>query len=1161
MTLWTDRVAAAAPVAEARERLRSTGRLDLSGPAGTARLLLPLLLADAPLLVVVPSDREVETATDDLRSLAAEAGLEGDVLPFPSPGPLPYRGLPRHPDSALKRATALHAAHRGRLRAVVASPAGLLRPTLQRDLFETRVFTLAEGEELIPEMLLEALDEGGYRREDPVTAAGQMARRGGVLDLYPPERDTPVRVEFFGDTIESLRAFDPDTQRTVGALRQVEVTPLSDVFAPRSVLSRLRERLPARFGEAAARSLVEKIERGLLAGDEAADLLGLAPEALVPAWENFRGFTLAVLDPEGVIQAALDLHDRAREERARREGALVLEPQELLLPQDALLSRLEQAPVIQVRDVDTEQQGLHLATRPARKYAGDLQSLVADLRTAPGHSVLLLGSPGRADRLRDVLREDGLAVDGAAQRPVVDERGGASPRRAEDGASSIEIRVGALTAGFELPEVPIRVLADGDVFPEEVHLHPRGRRRGARSFLSDFRDLKVGDLVVHEDHGIGRFVGLETLEIAGLSREFMVLGYQGGDKLKVPVEAFDRVQKYASAEGARPLIDRLGSGNWDKVKKRVKKAMRDMAAELLRLYAERKARPGHAFHGESPWQHEFEEAFAYEETPDQAAAIADVAADMAADSPMDRLVCGDVGYGKTEVAMRAAMRAVLDEKQVAVLAPTTVLAFQHWKTFRTRFAPFPVRVEMVSRFRSPKDIKQVLAATAAGQVDILIGTHRLLSKDVAFRDLGLLVIDEEQRFGVESKEKLKRLRTTVDALTLSATPIPRTLQMGLAGIRDMSVIETPPRDRLAIHTSIVKFSTDVIASAVRQELARDGQVYVVHNRVESIYSLAGLVQKLIPEARVVVGHGQLPEGELEKSMLAFVEGRADVLVATTIIENGLDIPRANTLIVNRADRFGLAQLYQLRGRVGRADRQAFAYLLVPPDTVLSEIARKRLAAIREFSELGAGFRIAALDLELRGAGNLLGGQQSGHIEAVGLDLYLKLLDQAVLELKASPGAAAIDRPRATLNLKVDLRIPETYVPEVHQRMALYKRVSEAADAAAVDRLREEVRDRYGPPSGEVIRLFEFASLRLRAEALGLTQIDLAGGALHLRFGEAGGLAPEALVARVQAVPGASLSPQGVLRVPFPAGDDALEALPELLALLEEDARGAASPVL
>ncbi len=525
---------------------------------------------------------------------------------------------------------------------------------------------------------------------------------------------------------------------------------------------------------------------------------------------------------------------------------------------------------------------------------------------------------------------------------------------------------------------------------------------------------------MHEEHGIGRFLGLETIELAGGTREFMVLGYKGGDKLKVPIEAFDRIQKHTSTEGARPQIDRLGSGSWERVKKRVKKAMRDMAQELLRLYAERKARPGHAFSGESPWQSEFEEAFEYEETPDQAQAISEVAADMAAPQPMDRLVCGDVGYGKTEVAMRAAMRCVLDGQQVALLAPTTVLAFQHWKTFRKRFAPFPVTVEMVSRFRRPREIKAVLGRVAAGSVDVLIGTHRLLSKDVVFRELGLLVVDEEQRFGVAAKERLKHLKTSVDSLTLSATPIPRTLQMGLSGIRDMSVIETPPKDRLAIQTSIVKFSTDVIAAAIRQELAREGQVFFVHNRVESIYSVANLVQRLVPEARVAVAHGQMPEARLERVMLGFVEGRADVLIATTIVENGLDIPRANTMLINRADRYGLAQLYQLRGRVGRADRRAYAYLLVPPGTVLSEIARKRLAAIREFSDLGAGFRIAALDLELRGAGNLLGGQQSGHIQAVGLDLYVKLLEQTVLELK---GESPRETPRAVLHLGLEMRIP------------------------------------------------------------------------------------------------------------------------------------------
>jgi transcription-repair coupling factor (superfamily II helicase) len=777
------------------------------------------------------------------------------------------------------------------------------------------------------------------------------------------------------------------------------------------------------------------------------------------------------------------------------------------VPASALEQRIRLPPAIHVREVDLDARGLHVPCRPPRRYAGDLRALAGDLRSAEGAAVLFLGTPGRAERLKDVLREDGLSV-GEGTR--------------------IEVRLGVLGTGFELPDVPLRVLADGDIFPEEVHLHRR-RGGGARSFLSDFRDLKIGDLVVHQDHGIGRFEGLETIEVGGLRREFMVLVYQGGDKLKVPVESFDRVQKYASAEGARPVVDKLGSGSWEKTKRRVKKAMRDMAAELLKLYAERKSRPGHAFTGESPWQREFEESFEYDETPDQAAAIADVMQDMSDDAPMDRLICGDVGYGKTEVAMRGAMRAVLDAKQVAVLAPTTILAFQHWKTFRKRFAPFPVRVEMVSRFRSAKEIKAVLKDTAEGKVDVLIGTHRLLSKDVGFRDLGLLVIDEEQRFGVAAKEKLKHMRTIVDCLTLSATPIPRTLQMGLAGIRDMSVIETPPKDRLAIQTSIVKFSTDVIATAIRQELARDGQVYFVHNRVESIYSLAHMVQKLVPEARVAVAHGQMPEAELEKAMLAFVEGRADVLVATTIIENGLDIPRANTMIINRADRYGLAQLYQLRGRVGRSERRASAYLMVPPDTVLSEIARKRLAAMREFSELGAGFRVAASTSSCAGRATCSEASRAGTSKRWASISTSSSSSRTILELK---GQAPRESPRTVLNLRVDLRIPEEYVPEVHQRMSLYKRVSQVRDGAEVAKLAEELRDRYGPFPPEVEGLLGYAALRMRAEALAVVQVDLGTSALHLRLAPETPLGGATLAAAVRAWPGATLSPAGVLRAPL-----------------------------
>ncbi len=1107
--------------AEAGRRLASSGRVALAGLVGPARGLVPLLLAEPPLLVVVPRERDVEEMAQDLRTLAGEAGLEGPVLALPAPGPPPFRGLPRHADASARRAAALLQARSAR--ALVASPASLLRPSLAKHLLETRVVSLRVGDEMTPEILLEALDEGGYVREDPVTAPGQVARRGGILDVFPSDRAEPVRVEFFGDTVESLRRFDPDTQRATGPVEALVTLPLADVFATRSVLAALPDLLTGRFaGRRELAPFLESLERGL-SPEGLADLVALVPGATVPPWAHLPPGPVAVIEPEAVREEAEGFWSRAIEDHQRRAEGLVPSPEEALVPLEALAGRLVASPLLEVREVDTGGGAIHVACRPAPIYAGDVRRLAEDLRRTTLTTVVLLGNTGRADRLADVLREEGLAV-GEGGRVLT--------------------RVGALSRGFELPDVGLSILADGDVFPEEVHLHARGRRRGLRSFLSDFRDLKTGDLVVHEEHGIGRFLGLETLEVAGHPREFMVLGYQAGDKLKVPVESFDRIQKYASAEGARPLVDRLGSGTWEKTKTRVRKAMRDMAQELLRLYAERKARPGHAFAGESPWQREFEEAFEYEETPDQAQAIVDVAADMASPSPMDRLVCGDVGYGKTEVAMRASMRAVLDGKQVAVLAPTTVLAFQHWKTFRKRFAPFPVTIEMVSRFRTPREIKAVLARVAAGGVDVLVGTHRLLSKDVVFRDLGLVVVDEEQRFGVAAKEKLKHLKTTVDCLTLSATPIPRTLQMGLSGIRDMSVIETPPRDRLAIQTGIVNFSTDVIAAAIRQELGREGQVFFVHNRVESIYSLAALVQRLVPEARVVVAHGQMPEAELERVMLAFVEGRADVLVATTIVENGLDIPRANTLLVNRADRYGLAQLYQLRGRVGRSDRRAFAYLLVPPDTVLSEIARKRLAAIREFSDLGAGFRIAALDLELRGAGNLLGGQQSGHIQAVGLDLYVKLLEQAILELRGEPPREA---PRAALHLGVEMRIPPAYVPETHQRLSIYKRVSQARKEDEIDRLRAELRDRYGPPPPEVEGLLRYAGLRVRAEALAVTQVDATARELAVRFDARTPLPADGLVRVARERPGATLRPDGLR---WPTGGEApMDALEGLLGRL------------
>ena len=620
-------------------------------------------------------------------------------------------------------------------------------------------------------------------------------------------------------------------------------------------------------------------------------------------------------------------------------------------------------------------------------------------------------------------------------------------------------------------------------------------------------------------------MSLKRIEVGFETQEFMELHYAGEDKLFVPVERLDLVQKYSGA--ARPSLDKLGGTTWEKAKTRVKKAMRDMAEELLKLYAARKAIQGHAFSPDSHWQQEFEDAFEWELTPDQQTAIADIKGDMETSVTMDRLLCGDVGYGKTEVAMRAAFKAVMDGKQVAFLAPTTVLAFQHLKTLRDRFAAFPVRIDMVSRFRSKAEQKQIVDDLQAGKIEIIVGTHRLLSKDVQFRDLGLLVVDEEQRFGVAHKERIKQIRKRVDVLTMTATPIPRTLNMSLAGIRDMSIIETPPKDRLSIQTNVVKFDQPVITRAIRTEIERGGQIYFVHNRVESIYSLGNLLTRLVPEARIAVAHGQMGEEELERVMVDFVAHKYDVLLATTIIENGLDISNANTIIVNRADRYGLSQLYQLRGRVGRSDRRAYAYLLIPPEDSLSPVAKKRLAAIREFSDLGSGFRVAALDLEIRGAGNLLGGEQSGHIEAVGFDMYMKLLEQTIKELK---GEEIEDEIRANVNLRVDLRVDESYIPDMNQRLTVYRRMAAVRTAPELDKLMDEVRDRYGAPPVSVLNLAEYASIRLLADRLRVESVDREGQLVVLKFRPDAKLDPTWLFKVVQSRGDVALHPPATLKL-------------------------------
>jgi transcription-repair coupling factor (superfamily II helicase) len=728
---------------------------------------------------------------------------------------------------------------------------------------------------------------------------------------------------------------------------------------------------------------------------------------------------------------------------------------------------------------------------------------------------------GSADRLAEILRDYGL-------HPAVSLRPEPLRQAIPAKPTGLFVVVAGLRAGFELPEAGLVVFSEKEIFGEQ----PRGverRARGRAAFVSDFRDLRAGDLVVHVDHGVARYRGLGRPSGGSLNRDFMVLEFAGGDRLFVPVDRLDLVQKYTGVGGRRPPLDRLGGPSWERVKARVRRSVEALARELLDLYARRKAAPGHAFSPDTAWQRELEASFPYELTPDQARALEEIKKDMESPHPMDRLLVGDVGFGKTEIAVRAAFKCVMDGYQAAVLAPTTVLAYQHLETFRERLAPFPVRVEMLSRFVSEPEARRVLAGVASGEVDIVIGTHRLLSKDVRFRRLGLLIVDEEQRFGVADKEKLKKLCLGVDVLAMTATPIPRTLQMSLAGVRDLSVIETAPKGRTAIRTYLVPFRKSVVAQAIRQELRRQGQVFVVHNRVETLPALARALQEIVPEARLIVAHGQMGERQLEQAMLRFYRYEADVIVTTTIVENGLDIPRANTILVHRADRFGLAQLYQLRGRVGRSEQPAYAYFIVPGRESLSEEARRRLRALKEFSELGSGFRLAAADLEIRGAGEFLGTRQHGHIASLGFDLYCQMLERAVAELRGEP---VPERPPVSLHLGVDIKIPESYMPDMGDRLALYKRLASATEEAEVDRLQAETEDRYGhlPPAGR--NLFDLARLRLVAESAGVRSVDVADARLEIRFHAPPPVEPRRVVELLDRERG-RLTPSGMMVLPAP----------------------------
>ena len=1170
--------------------------------------------------VVVPAQRDLESWERDLSfwycALRGVSDCEDAVAVLPSSESDPYAGGSPHAETLEKRALALwrlarrrksgpgvlptriHTQDAGATDFLLLTSRALARRTLAPAEILAAGAMLRRDDDYSPEELVDKLIAGGFVREDPVVAIGEFSMRGGILDVWPPGRSAPVRIEFFGDTVESIREFDPETQLSNTQLAEIEIAPMRELAVRaadfREWTARARERW---HDERFARSLRDRTmfaeEGESFPGWEW--LISINSENSASVFDYFKDAVLVIDEPIAAETFLANAFQTLEERYAETDAAddIGLAPHELYLNAKELRARIDALPRVEMRalgrtaaKIDQEialdaeapkvsvgkeraqrrplflfptsrldavlvpgkQDGdltgdVEWKSQSVMRYHGRLPDLAQDVinrrANTQATTVFVMPSGGVAERVSEILREYEVNV-----------RLNANVAKT-DGAGSADavVTAGKLSGGFELPSARLVVHVESDLFDEAAEpalerrttaiRREKKRRARAAAFLSDFRDLKVGDYVVHIDHGIARFGGLVTLDLGPRPTsdklrfveqqrgEFMLLYYAEEAKLYVPVERLDLVQRYSSAEGHQPTLDRLGGIGWQKTKAKAKRAMRDMADELLRLYAERKLVQGHAFPQDAPWQREFEEGFEYTLTPDQETAIEDVKHDMETPTPMDRLLCGDVGYGKTEVAMRAAFKAVLDGKQAAVLTPTTVLAYQHFDTFRQRFAPFPVKVELLSRFRSTKEQKEVVKRVETGEVDVVIGTHRMLSRDVSFRDLGLVVVDEEQRFGVAHKERLKQLKKRVDVLTLSATPIPRTLNMSLSGLRDMSLIETPPSDRLAIQTQVAQSSDAVIKSGIELELSRGGQVFFIHNRVESIDTIAALVKRLVPQARMAVGHGQMNEKEMERVMLDFIAYKYDVLVATTIIENGIDIPRANTIIINRADNYGLSQLYQLRGRVGRSNRRAYAYLLIPAEQELSPIARRRLAAIREFSDLGAGFRIAALDLELRGAGNLLGGEQSGHMDALGFDLYTQMLERTVAELR---GEQVEDETTVSINLAVDVAIPENYIADMGQRLRTYKRVSSARDEEALAAIRTETEDRYGRVPEPVEDLFSYARLRQTAETVGVLSIDRTREGMAIKLAEKARVAPEKLLELISAREGASFAPSGVLRL-------------------------------
>lgn len=1067
--------------------------------AGVVESAQPQLVAqmsnEHAAVVVLYSDMEAKAFERDLQFFAENVYL------FPSKEYIFYSMDSAGHAAEYERLSALNALAERKNPLVVTSLEAILQYTLPKDIFKQNILRIKLGNIIEPAELVEKLTDMGYRRESLVEGKGQFSVRGGIVDIYTPDSDNPVRIEFFDNEIDSLREFDIISQRSVGNITETVIFPCSEIILDQEK----RKEISANLKKEAKR--LETLGRDEAAARTENDAELFACGEIFPHADKYIS---AIYDKITTVTDYLPedgfvflIEPKRLSERAKsiewEQGELIsdlterdiitLKNMQYWYDYRAFLRDVSKRHTVCINvlnhfdgDIKYESE-FNFVTKTTVSFHGKTEYLIHDLKDwhENGYTVIILsGNRTRGENLAGYITDKGFAAE-YYEKPKDIKKG------------SIILTSGSISKGFEYPDIKLVIVPDNDIFDNNARKRKKEKKA---DIIKSYNDLNIGDYVVHREHGIAKYLGIHRVTVNKITKDYLKLQYQGTDTLYVPVDQLDRLYKYVGGSEDNIKLNKLGGTDWSKTKTGVKKAAKDIAKQLISLYSQREKAKGYAFSEDTPWQKDFEDTFMYQETDDQLQSIEEVKKDMESEKPMDRLLCGDVGYGKTEVALRAAFKAATDSKQVAYLCPTTVLAMQHYNTFRTRMENFPVRIEMLSRFKTPAQQAKILKKVESGEVDILIGTHRILQKDVHFKDLGLLIIDEEQRFGVSDKERLKELKKNIDSLSMTATPIPRTLHMSMINVRDMSILETPPENRYPVQTFVTEQNRTVLADAMKKELARGGQVFYLFNRVHGIYQTAEWIQKLIPEARIAVGHGRMSKEELEDVMYDMINGETDILVCTTIIETGLDIPNANTIIIENADKMGLAQLYQLRGRVGRSNRTAYAYLTYRRDEILSDVAQKRLSAIREFTEFGSGFKVAMRDLEIRGAGNLLGAQQHGHMDAVGYDMYCRILQESVDE---ALGVTPEEEVNTQLDLQLDAYIPEKYIKDHNQRIDVYKQIAAIKCEEDVSDVIDELCDRFGEPPRTVKCLIEVAKIKSDAKKLGITMLSQKNGKLNIIF--------------------------------------------------------------